>query len=201
METWVDIPGFDGRYQVSSLSRVRSVNIELIDANGRKRQWTGRVLRTAIGQKTGYEMVCLGSGSGTTKSVHRLVANAFIENHKNKPCVNHINGIRTDNRIENLEWVTHSENELHSYRFLNKKPTLPGLGRTGSKAYQARPVAMISDDGSEIVAIASTLRDLSAGLRLTAKSIRDVCNGVKPHHNTERFRWATIKEVNLSTTK
>jgi hypothetical protein len=55
-----------------------------------------------------------------TNLIHRLVAETFIENLENKPCVNHKNGIRDDNCVKNLEWCTVSENNLHSYRVLER---------------------------------------------------------------------------------
>ena len=61
------------------------------------------------------------SGKYKNKSIHRLVANAFIYNSENKLCVNHIDGNGGNNNVENLEWCTYSENELHSYGVLKKK--------------------------------------------------------------------------------
>lgn len=74
------------------------------------------------GLANGYHHVVL-CNDGVQKKylVHRLVASLFIPNPENKPCVNHKNGVRNDNRVENLEWVTYSENEIHSRTVLGKR--------------------------------------------------------------------------------
>lgn len=68
-----------------------------------------------------YAYLCF-QNKGKPIAIHRLVAQAYIPNPENKPCVNHINGIKSDNRIENLEWVTYSENNLHAYKTGLKMP-------------------------------------------------------------------------------
>ena len=76
----------------------------------------------------GYAYVCIrANGKYRNLRVHRLIAKEFIPNPENKPCVNHKNGKKEDNRIENLEWCTPSENELHKCRILGKKSIPPKI--------------------------------------------------------------------------
>lgn len=108
-EIWKDVVGYEGFYQVSNLGRVKSII-------GRKGFPAGYIAKNSVGNN-GYPRVALSIyGESKFYSVHRLVATAFIPNPDSKPQVNHKNGIKTDNRVENLEWVTSQENCVHAYR-------------------------------------------------------------------------------------
>jgi len=77
--------------------------------------------KSISGCKGRYISVRLGGRSGRIQYLHRIVAECFVPNKDNKPCVNHKNGDRYDNRAENLEWVTYSENHKHAYNLLNRQ--------------------------------------------------------------------------------
>jgi hypothetical protein len=106
LEVWKDVIGYEGLYQVSNFGNVKSLGNEF----SRKE----RLLKLSF-QSKGYLTVVLQKDTKRKMVlVHRLVAEHFIPNINNKPQVNHINGIKTDNRLENIEWVSHRENLDHA---------------------------------------------------------------------------------------
>lgn len=98
-EEWRTIKGYEGKYEVSNLGRVRSLNYNNQKGNIK--------VRPSLPHKAGYRQIKLGNES---KLIHRLVAEAFIPNPDNKPCVNHLDEDKTNNIVDNLEWLTKKEN-------------------------------------------------------------------------------------------
>lgn len=109
-EIWKDIDGFNGKYRISNLGNVMSMNF----SNSGKSK-----LLTPKKHHSGYLLVRLGYGDSRkqkNRTVHSLVAEAFIPNPEHKRCVNHIDGNKENNSVSNLEWVTHKENSQHAIK-------------------------------------------------------------------------------------
>lgn len=141
VEIWKDIEGYEGFYQISNLGRTRSV--DRIDSSGNRRK--GRIRKPHF-TKFGYALVNLCK-EGKVKHflVHRLVAIAFIPNSENKEQVNHIDGNKKNNRLDNLEWATRSENVLHALDtgLLNTRGVLNNKSKVNE--IQVRKIRMLRE--------------------------------------------------------
>lgn len=176
-EIWKDIPEYKGTYQASNLGRIRSTNRKITQlANGGKTQFTyikkGRILAQNT-QNGGYFVVSI---SVNTKrkvcTVHRLVASAFISNPNNCRDVNHKDGNKKNNNVENLEWVEHSENIKHSYRKLKQKR-------------HNKPIRCV-----ETGIVYSSCKEASDKTGINKCSINHVINGICKHAGG--FTWERV---------
>lgn len=173
-EIWHPCAGYETHYEVSNLGNVRS--IERYANNGHNngvRKLPSKTLKPALG-KSGYLLVnfCVDNVK-SNHNVHRLVARAFIENEANKPQVNHKDGNKLNNMADNLEWVTASENGLHSYRVLgNVAKNKPAFGITNPKV---KPVIATNLETGEQILIAGTRQKKELGFSQTCvdKAIRE----------------------------
>jgi hypothetical protein len=114
-EIWKDIVGYEGLYQVSNLGRIKSFARTWICGDRNSKKNKPETISKLHHNKQKYLQVWLcKNGEPKNFRVHRLVAQAFIPNPQNKKTINHINGVKDDNRVENLEWLTIQENLNHA---------------------------------------------------------------------------------------
>ena len=177
METWKNIKGYEGLYQVSNMGRVKGLERKVRHWRGGERIQKERILKP-IADRCGYQVVNLHTGGKQKKfAVHRLVCEAFCENPENKPEVNHINENKTDNRASNLEWCTRIENVNHGTR--NKRS-----GKT-----QSKPVGQYTRSGELVKLWPSTIEaERQAGF--DCGQISRVANGKRKTH--KGFVWKYI---------
>lgn len=143
MEIWKSIQDYEGIYECSSLGRIRSLDRYVLDS---KRQIYFFVKGCELKprkNKNGYLQVSLNKkGKRKMAYVHRIIAETFLEKIKDKNTINHIDGDKNNNCVDNLEWCTYSENNKHSYKELNRRIVNCG----GSKT----PVYMIDTETKEL---------------------------------------------------
>jgi hypothetical protein len=166
-EEWRPIKGHEDKYEVSSEGRVRSYN---------KKTKTHLILKSF--NYKGYHRIYL---RGKSPRVHRLVAETFIPNIHNKPEVNHINCIKIDNRVENLEWCTRSENIKHAY-----DTGLIGQ-QSGQKDPQCKPLIVLNIMGDYITTLygASEIKQFG----LDQGSVMGCLSGKRKQHKGYTFKY------------
>lgn len=168
-EEWKPVVGYEGLYEVSSYGKVRSLNFRR----------TKKCSELAQFNSGGYKMVHLTkNGIMASPKVHRLVAQAFIPNPENKPEVNHENGDKTKNTVDNLSWVTRGENQQHKYQILKISPNRPNR----------RPVRC-----KETGAVYDSVRAASRAMKTTHGSIR---RAIQMGIRCKSYHWEYIDENN-----
>lgn len=162
-EVWKDIQGYEGKYRVSNYGRIKSLSRKIFNGTGfymsKEKILNGHIITN------GYMQIEL---QGKPLLVHRLVAEAFILNHENKPQVNHIDGDKTNNRVDNLEWVTNGENQIHAYK--------NGLNKRSEKAGR-KPIKVCQIDlkTGKIVKIYNSISEARKNLNIKKDNISSVC--------------------------
>ena len=132
-EVWKDVKGYEGIYKVSNFGRVKSLDRE-VAPNNRVPYWRKGKICKQSKSNLGYMTVGFTVNNvKVNKYVHRLVAEAFITNVNNYPQVNHIDCDKTNNRINNLEWCTNSQNQIHASKNGLNKLHLHRVAYSGEK--------------------------------------------------------------------
>lgn len=190
MEQWKSIRNYEGLYEVSSLGRIRSISRKK-KVNIKNNEFVvhkGRVLKQSLKRNGYYSFDASKDGKAKTITVHRMIAEAFIPNPDNKPCINHKNAIKTDNRIENLEWVTYKENSEHASD-MDLFPT--------PQKVRIQCIELQKEFESSVVAarwLNDTVFKGSKNIKTISKNIRRACTDARASNKAYNYRWKNLIE-------
>lgn len=187
-ETWKPISGFEELYEISDWGNVKSLGRVVRDSIGRVRNIKPKYLKKSLTSRRneedkGYLTVRLTGESDTGKNyvIHRLVAEAFIENKENKATVNHIDGDKHNNRKENLEWATYSENNFHAYDNDLKS----------DNRYVVR-----TDDNDKIVGIYKSMHEANRKTGIDYRRVHKLCNSYNGFDG--EYYWSYIEDFEVT---
>lgn len=181
-EIWKDIKGYEGLYQVSNLGRVRSFP--------RRGTHTNKIhiLKPGINHKGYLQVGLVNKGKSHSYKVHRLVADAFIQNLNRKEQVNHINGVKTDNRVENLEWCTNKENMKHAWKMgLRSKEKTYYHGKEHCNSVSIEQYTL----NGEFIKKWYCVRDVERTLGFDNRNLCACCRGKRPTAYGYKWKYAS----------
>lgn len=167
-EEWRPVNGFESKYEVSNYGRVRSIDHEMKSLGG-YRTVKGRILKQRVEHGYCRVQLSISKREHPHKQVHRLVAEAFVPNPDNKPEVNHIDGCKTNNCAENLEWATSSENSVHA---IENGLQRPKTDEELQKMWDVSSKPVIRDDGEWYASASKAAEVIGAERSSVAKAIR-----------------------------
>lgn len=156
---WKDIPGYEGLYQVSNEGEIKSLSRKVKNKNNVDKNIKERIMKKQLADM-GYYKIGLSDYNGVKKNhyIHRLVLSAFL--YDSDKVVNHRDGIKTNNRLENLEYVTHKENLIHAYE--------TGLRMSAARKYEKQII--------EEYQKGKTQRDIQKKFKMCSRTLRKLLN-------------------------
>lgn len=185
-EVWKDIKGYEGLYQVSNLGRVKTLERKIYN-NGIKKE-TLQKEKIMSNKKTngnGYIIVSLTkNGASKNKYVHRLVAETFMGNEDNLPCINHKNEIRSDNNVNNLEYCTYKYNNNYNGKAKRAGLKLRNNKKTSKKIYQM-------NENDEIINEYPSISQASRELNISVQSLCECLRGKQKH--CLGYKWKYVE--------
>lgn len=188
-EIYKDIEGYEGLYQVSNLGKVKA--LEKIVWNGKGNVYFSEKILAPTTDKDGYLNLTLHhKGKAKTFKIHRLVAKAFIDNPENKPQVNHKDGNKQNNYVDNLEWVTGKENIQHAYKvhLMNQDGKNNAMyGRLGADNPNSIPIYQLDIHTNKIIKEFDSLTSAARELQVTPGHICQVCKGKRT--SAYGYKW------------
>lgn len=185
-EMWVDIVGYEGLYKVSNMGRVKTMERPDLETGYGNYYRESLIRKQNLGTSQYPSLILFRDKRRRPRMVHRIVAEHFLPNPENKRCVNHKNGIKTDNRLDNLEWMTHSENSYHKFQIglqVNKK---------GGDSKLSKPVNKLDLNGNFIKKY-NSLTEAGINNRAKSWSISNVCNKAKYRKTCAGYKWEFAK--------
>lgn len=184
MKLWKDIPNFEGLYQANTDGEIRSL-------------YSNKILKQEI-SKNGYCKVMLCKNKKRKLlSVHRIIAQTFLKDYDEKLQVNHKSGIKTDNRLNNLEMVTSKENIIHSFKNGLQKPKTgkehPLYKKYGIENKTSKKVIQY-DLNDNFLKVWNSIMDVERELGINNSNISSCCNGNKK--SAGGFKWKHFEMPN-----
>ena len=185
MEEWKDIQGFEGWYQISNYGNIKSLDRFSPGKNNSVRHLKGAFMKLNI-DTNGYHIICLYKNKIRYDfKVHRLVAQTFIPNPDNLPEVNHIDGNKLNNHVDNLEWVTRQDNCIHRQQ--------TGLGDIEAATIaKYKPIISTNLTTGEQLEFNSLTEASQFLIGCTVKGISKVLRGGAKTHRGYTFEYKTL---------
>jgi len=182
-EIWKDIEGFEGLYQVSNLGKIRSLDKWVNNKYGTKTFKKGRVLKNSLIKSTGYYRVSLSKdNSFISKSVHQIVAKAFLKNPNNYTQINHKDENKSNNSADNLEWCDCNYNNNYGQHSIN----ISKARRKNKKGFKK---VIQYDKNLNIINTFESTRQASRELKMNQSAISRCCRGVQKYYSECIWRY------------